>query len=96
MSRRRSSNPAIPVSIAVPRALHTRLNELLAYKQSRSAWVCDAIKAKLDAVSAKSQTIDAMSNSELLFELFYRNAINEDIYLMLKSKLPTAETATEQ
>ena len=48
MSRRRSSDPAIPVSIAIPRSLHTRMNELLAYKQSRSKWVCDAIKLKLD------------------------------------------------
>lgn len=47
MSRRRSTDPAIPVSIAVPRSLHTRMNELLAYKQSRSKWICDAIENKL-------------------------------------------------
>lgn len=96
MSRRRSTDPAIPVSIAIPRSLHTRLNELLSWRSSRSKWVCDAITAKLKAVSAKRQTIDAMSSNNLLFELFYRNAISEEVYLMLKSKLPTEETATEQ
>ena len=96
MSRRRSSDPAIPVSIAIPRSLFTRLNELLSWHSSRSKWVCDAIKSKLNAVNVKSQTIDAMTNSELLFELFYRNAIDEDVYMMLKSKMQVAETATKQ
>ena len=96
MSRRRSLDPAIPVSISIPRSLFTRLNELLSWRSSRSKWVCDAIKSKLAAHSAKSQTIDAMSNNELLFELFYRNAIDEDIYMMLKSKMQVEETATKQ
>ena len=96
MSRRRSTNPAIPVSIAVPRALHTRLNELLSYKQSRSRWVCDAIQAKLDAHSVRHQTLSDMSNGALLFELHIRGCIDDDTYTILKSKMLVAETAREQ
>tara|TARA_Y100001938_G_scaffold144655_1_gene219645 strand:+ start:927 stop:1211 length:285 start_codon:yes stop_codon:yes gene_type:complete len=93
MSRRRSTDPHHPITIAIPRSIKTRLDELLSYRQSRSKWICNAIVAKLDAIEAKTQTIDAMSNSELLFELFYRNAIAEDIYMMLKAKLLVEETA---
>ena len=52
MSRRRSTDPAIPVSVAMPRSLHTRLNEILSYKSSRSAWIVDAIKLKLNEQDA--------------------------------------------
>jgi hypothetical protein len=76
--------------------LKTKLDELLSYKQSRSKWVCDAIKAKLDAHSNRHQVIGDMSDSQLLQELVIRRAIDDDIYLLLKSKLPTEETAEEQ
>ena len=87
MSRRRSNDPAIPISIAIPRSLHVRLNELLSWQSSRSAWVCSAIKAKLHAHSVKSQTLASISNSQLLFELHMRQVVDEDTYTILKSKL---------
>ena len=76
MSRRRSNDPAIPISIAIPRSLHTRLNELLAWKQSRSRWVCDAIQAKLDAVNAQALVVRNLSNEMLVNILLNRKIIS--------------------
>ena len=96
MSRRRSSDPAISVSIAIPRSLFTRLNELLSWRSSRSKWVCNAIRAKLDAHSIRQQTLNDISNGQLLFELQMRQVIDQDTYTILKSNLLAEETATER
>ena len=96
MSRRRSADPAIPVSIAIPRSLHTRMSELMSYKQSRSRWVCDAIQAKLDAHDDESQVIDGISNKRLLVLCFNRGLIDYPMFIALTSDLPTEETVTEQ
>lgn len=96
MSRRRSIDPAIPVSIAIPRSLHTRMNELLAFKQSRSKWVCNAIQAKIDAHDDESQVIDGISDKRLLVLCFNRGLIDYPIFLALTEELPTEETVTEQ
>ena len=96
MSRRRSVDPAIPVSIAIPRSLHTRMNELLAYKQSRSKWVCQAIQAKLDAHDDAHQVISSLSSHRLAALLFNRNVINWELYDRIKSNLPIEETEVKQ
>ena len=96
MSRRRSSDPHHPITIALPRSLKTRLDELLSYNQSRSKWVCNAIKAKLDAHDNESQVISNISDTRLLVLLFNRGVINYEMFALLKLGLPTAETATEQ
>ena len=96
MSRRRSNDPAIPVSIAIPRSLHTRMNELLGYKQSRSRWVCQAIEAKLDAHDDAHQVISSLSSHRLAALLFNRHVINWELYDRIKSNLPIEETEAEQ
>lgn len=96
MSRRRSLDPHHPITIALPRSLKTRLDELLSYKQSRSRWVCDAIKAKLDAHDDESQVISSLSDARLLVLLLNRSVIDYELFTLLKSKLPAAETGEEQ
>ena len=96
MSRRRSLDPHHPITIALPRSLKTRLDELLSYKQSRSRWVCDAIRAKLDAHDDESQVISSLSSYRLIVLLFNRNVINWEMYDLLKSMLPTEETVEGQ
>ena len=91
MSRRRSLDPHHPITIALPRSLKTRLDELLSYKQSRSKWVCNAIKAKLDAHENESQVISSLSDVRLLVLLFNRGIIEYDMFTLLKSKLPAEE-----
>lgn len=96
MSRRRSVDPSIPVSIAIPRSLHTRLNELLAYKQSRSRWVCEAITAKVNAITK----IEQVESKELCYELYNRHIIDMSelkLYLSrIKSMTLAEETVEEQ
>ena len=48
MSRRRSTNPTVAISITVPRALIDELDRVLSYEQSRSGWVSSAIRQRLD------------------------------------------------
>lgn len=96
MSRRRSNDPAIPVSIAIPRSLHTRMNELLAYKQSRSKWVCGAIRAKLDAHDDGRYDIDDINNHRLLAILLNRRAISYELFETLKEGMQVVGTAKEQ
>jgi len=54
MSRRRSRDKAIPISIALPGSLAVRLDQVLSYKQSRSEYIADAINKKLDGQKAFS------------------------------------------
>ena len=48
MSRPRSTDPSVALSIAVPQSLKTRLDQELSYTQSRSKWVCNAIENKIN------------------------------------------------
>ena len=96
MSRRRSTDPAIPVSIAIPRSLYTRISYVLGYKQSRSRWICQAIEAKLDAHDDAHQIISSLSSHRLAVLLFNRGVINWELYDRIKSMLPTEETVEEQ
>jgi hypothetical protein len=47
--RPRSTDKAVPISIALPGSLARRLDQELAYKQSRSKWIANAIRNKLDS-----------------------------------------------
>ncbi len=92
MSRRRSADPHHPITIAIPRSIKTRLDELLSYRQSRSRWVCDAIIAKLDAHDDESQVISSITSLRLLILLHNRQVIDYPTFIALKSELPDNET----
>lgn len=47
MSRRRSKNPTVAISITIPRDLADRLDDVLRYEQSRSEWITSAIRSRL-------------------------------------------------
>ncbi len=96
MSRRRSQDPAIPVSISIPRSLFTRVNELLSWRSSRSKWVCQAIQAKLEAHDHESQVIGSISNKRLLALCYNRGLIDYPVFIALRAELPTEETEAEQ
>lgn len=73
-----------------------RLDIEISYKQSRSKWVQQAIKAKLDAHEDESQVIASISDMRLLTILFNRHVINWEMYEAIKARLLTEETATKQ
>ena len=54
MSRRRSADKHIPISIALPRSVVARLDQVLAYKDSRSAYIAAAITDRMNNLEASS------------------------------------------
>lgn len=48
MSRPRSTDKAIPISIAIPGSIARILDQKLSYTSSRSAWIVTAIKQRLE------------------------------------------------
>ena len=71
MSRRRSLDKAIPISIALPTSLAVRLDQVLSYKQSRSEFIADAIKKKLD--NQKAFSFDDVETEALVRYLLTRD-----------------------
>ena len=87
MSRPRSTDPSVALSIAVPQSLKTRLDQELSYKQSRSRWVCHAIKEKLN------QEFDYTSipTNQLLGMLHARNVITTELLTSLMMRVAEIE-----
>ena len=92
MSRPRSTDPSVALSIAVPQSLKTRLDQELSYKQSRSRWVKSAIISKLEQQS--SFDVSTLSNIRLLVLLFNRGVITYELFTQLKKQVE--ETVKEQ
>ena len=69
MSRPRSSDPAKPLTFSMATSLHTRLNNHISFEMSRSAWIANAIVAKLDRDGEGD--VDHWTTDELLQELAY-------------------------
>jgi len=90
MSRPRSTDPSVALSIAVPQSLKTRLDQELSYKQSRSRWVCHAIKEKLN----QEFDYDSIPTRQLIGMLHARNVITTELLTSLMMQV--VETAAEQ
>ena len=94
MSRPRSTDPSVALSIAVPQSLKTRLDQELSYKQSRSRWVTDAIKAKLldmkafDMSDVANQRLIAVFHARSCGCMAYESCTR---YELIKSMMPVEE-----
>ena len=84
MSRRRSADKHIPISIALPRTIVARLDQVLAYKDSRSAYVARAIKKQLD--DRESFNIKEVPTSRLRMELYHRDETSAALKLALNAE----------
>ncbi len=87
MSGPRSTDPSVALSIAVPQSLKTRLDQELSYKQSRSRWVCHAIKEKLN----QKFDYDSLTTRFLIRELQMRNIISTDLLTSLMMRVGEIE-----
>lgn len=87
MSRPRSTDPSVALSIAVPQSLKTRLDQELSYKQSRSRWVCHAINEKLN----QKFDYDSLSTRFLIRELQMRNIISTELLTSLMMRVAEIE-----
>ena len=89
MSRPRSTDPSVALSIAVPQSLKTRLDQELSYKQSRSKWVCHAINEKLN----QEFDVTSIPTGQLLGMLHARNVITTDLLTSLLMRVEEIEAA---
>ena len=89
MSRPRSTDPSVALSIAVPQSLKTRLDQELSYKQSRSKWVCHAINEKLN----QDFDYSSIPTNQLLGMLHARNIITTDLLTSLLMRVEEIEAA---
>lgn len=87
MSRPRSTDKHQPLTISMPGSLMKRLDQELSYKQSRSKWVQQAIKAKLDAHNDKEQVVANLSDLVLIQMLFARKIISLGLFDELYDKV---------
>jgi len=96
LSRPRSKDPSVALSIAIPQSLKTRLDKLLDYKQSRSLWVCGAIKAKLAHLKEQKELekkfdYTSIPTSQLLGMLHARNIITTELLTSLMMRVGEIE-----
>ena len=89
MSRPRSTDPSVPLSIAVPTSLKNLLDQKLDYTSSRSRWVVSAIKEKL----TKKFDYDSIETTQLMNLLFTRNIIDYELVTLLRMRVEEIEAA---
>lgn len=99
MSRPRSTDPGVPITISIPNSLKMRLDKELSFKQSRSKWVTKAIEAKF--LDMKAFNMGDVSNIQLIYVIHGRicgcMATESCVKIeMLKSMIPIEETAGSQ
>ena len=82
MSRKRSTDKSIPISVALPGSLVRRLDQELKYTASRSKYVAKAIENRLQDM-ASSSTLE-MPTSQLMGMLHARPDISPQLKQMLK------------
>ena len=99
MSRPRSADPGVPITISIPNSLKMRLDKELSWKQSRSKWVTAAIRAKFLDMAAFD--MGDVTNTRLIHVFHARvcGCMAHDACVkmnMIKSMLPIEETEAEQ
>jgi len=89
MSRPRSRDKAIPMSVAIPTSLAMKLENELSYAQSRSKWICDAIENKL--LDIRHNPIEDRTTRQLISQLSQRPDIDRKLMLILLDALKVKE-----
>jgi len=85
MSRPRSNDKNVPISVSIPLSMLQELNFKLSYNQSRSKWIQTAIKNRLNETS--SDAITEKSTFILMAVLKERNDIDPLLKIMLQKKV---------
>ena len=82
---RRASNPTRKFTISVPGVIFHKLEQLLSYDQSRSAYISSAIAEKMN--KDKLFNLEQWSKLELVEELLYRVSKDSAEDVLLQSLL---------
>lgn len=91
MSRRRTGTAYVPITISITPSMKNDIEAKLKPKQSRSKWIADAIKVKLEA----NDDLDNLTTSDLLIELLYRGVINNQTRWTLQ-KVADSKASTDE
>jgi len=83
MSRKRSIDKAIPISVALPSSLVRRLDQELDYTSSRSKYVAKAIENRLNQIEASA--VSERSTRQLMAALMARKDITNQLRLILET-----------
>ena len=83
MSRKRSIDKSIPISVALPGSLVKRLDQELSYPASRSKYVSKAIDNRLNELS--SSAVSEASTRQLMAALMARKDITNQLRLILET-----------
>ncbi|GAG56528.1 unnamed protein product [marine sediment metagenome] len=78
---RRATNPTRKISITIPESTFNSLDKTLSYSQSRSAFIADAIKMKLDGY--QGETISEATSRSLMIQLRHRDDIDDTLKHLL-------------
>lgn len=83
MSRPRSTDKSIPISVALPGSLVKRLDQELSYTSSRSKYVAKAIENRLNEI--ESSAVSDASTRQLMAALMARKDITNQLRLILET-----------
>ena len=78
---RRAANPTRKISITIPESTYNVLDKTLSYSQSRSAFIADAIKMKLDGYQGES--VGEASTRTLMIHLKNKPDVNSELVALL-------------
>ena len=81
MSRKRSIDKSIPISVALPSSLVRRLDQELDYTSSRSKYVAKAIENRLNEM--QSSAVSEASTRQLMAALRARPDISKQLFTIL-------------
>ena len=81
MSRKRSIDKSIPISVALPYSLVRRLDQELDYTSSRSKYVAKAIENRLNEM--QSSAVSEASTRQLIAALRARPDISKQLFTIL-------------
>jgi metal-responsive CopG/Arc/MetJ family transcriptional regulator len=85
MSRKRSTDKSIPISVALPGSLVKRLDQELSYQASRSKYVANAIENRLKEM--ENSSVSEASTRQLMAALHSRTDISKQLKTILETLL---------
>jgi metal-responsive CopG/Arc/MetJ family transcriptional regulator len=85
MSRNRSIDKSIPISVALPGSLVKRLDQELSYQASRSKYVANAIENRLKQM--ENSSVSEASTRQLMAALHSRTDISNQLKTILETLL---------
>ena len=96
MGRRRVKEKHIPMSLSMPYALIQRVDNQLSYTSSRSKWVQEAIKSKLESQERGMDDLENVRTTTLFAELLMRLDKESNAYKFAKAASQSVGTEEGQ